>query len=194
MNEIESLEAEILGLTEKLARLRSANPGDEVTNYSFDTLNGPTTLRDLFAGRDKLLVIHNMGQGCRYCTLWADGLNGILAHLESAFSVVLVSKDPPELQRTFANSRHWKFRLASHQSSPYLAEQTNGNAPGAALYELHDDKIIRKNSCDFGPGDLYSPMWPLLALAGLDESSWTPQYRHWSPPQQLDDGGENLHD
>jgi len=194
MTEIESLEAEIRRLTQKLDDLRAARSGEEVANYSFDTLTGDTTLRDLFAGRDQLLVIHNMGQGCRYCTLWADGINGILDHLESAFSVVLVSKDPPERQRAFANSRHWRFRLASHQNSPYFAEQTNGNEPGAALYELHGDRITQKNSCEFGPGDLYSPMWHFLALAGLDESSWTPQYRHWSPPRKLDDGGQNLRD
>ena len=48
------------------------------------TLAGETTLLDLFGDRDTLLAIHNMGQGCRYCTLWADGFNGLLPHLESA--------------------------------------------------------------------------------------------------------------
>ncbi len=55
-----------------------------------------------------------MGQGCRYCTVWADGFIGFLPHLENAMSVVLLSKDPPELQRRFANERGWRFRLASH--------------------------------------------------------------------------------
>lgn len=163
MSEIESLEAEIHSLGQKLAKLRAENPGTEVPDYSFETLEGPTTLRNLFAGRNQLLVIHNMGQGCRYCTLWADGLNGILDHLESALAVVLVSKDSPDLQRSFANSRHWKFRLASHQNSSYLEEQTKGNEPGVALYELRGETIVRKNASPFGPGDLFSPMWHLLS-------------------------------
>ena len=83
-------------------------------NYLFDTLNGQTTLLELFADQDRLLVIHNMGQGCRYCTLWADGLNGFVPHIESGMALVLVSKDAPELQRRFANSRAWRFQLASH--------------------------------------------------------------------------------
>ncbi|MFT7301516.1 MAG: hypothetical protein ACI8UZ_000350 [Akkermansiaceae bacterium] len=37
MNEIESLAAEILGLTQKLVRLRSAQPGEKVSNRSFET-------------------------------------------------------------------------------------------------------------------------------------------------------------
>tara|TARA_B100001123_G_C14814729_1_gene829773 strand:+ start:144 stop:287 length:144 start_codon:yes stop_codon:yes gene_type:complete len=46
-----------------------------------------------------------MGQGYRYCTLWADGFNGFLSHLEDAMSVVLISKDDPKKQRKFANER-----------------------------------------------------------------------------------------
>ncbi len=63
-----------------------------------------------------------MGQGCRFCTLWADGLNGVLAHLESAVSVVLLSRDPPRLQRDFANSRNWRFRLVVSAKQKILKE------------------------------------------------------------------------
>ena len=74
--EITRIEQQIFELTRELNQLRSQNDGEEVRNYSFKTLNGPVTLLDLFGQQDTLLVIHNMGQGCRYCTLWADGLNG----------------------------------------------------------------------------------------------------------------------
>ena len=43
---------------------------------------------------------------------------------EAGQSVVLLSKDPPELQSRFANSRGWRFALASHAKSNYLSEQT----------------------------------------------------------------------
>jgi len=49
----------------------------EIRNYQFETLNGKTDLSSLLADKKLLLVIHNMGQACRYCTLWADGFNGI---------------------------------------------------------------------------------------------------------------------
>lgn len=93
-------------------------------NYTFDTLGGKTSLSELFGDHDQLLVIHNMGQACRYCTLWADGVNGLLPHLEDALSVVFVSKDPPAVQRRLANSRGWRFRQVSHAGGPYIGEQT----------------------------------------------------------------------
>ena len=196
--EIENLEQQIFELKAKLNELRRSSAGKDVRNYTFATLDGETTLLDMFGDKDKLLVIHNMGQGCRYCTLWADGFNGFLPHLESAMSVVLVSKDPPELQRQFANSRDWRFRLASHHGGDYICEQTvsdgSENMPGAVVYERDGNTIYRKNACAFGPGDDYCSMWSLLGLAGLSGADWTPQYAYWRRPDKLDDGGANLID
>lgn len=112
--DIQSLEQQIFELTERLAKLRAEEPGEEVQNYTFSTLDGETTLLDLFGEQSKLMMIHNMGQGYRFCTLWADGFNGFLPHLESAMSVILTSKDAPKVQRNFANNPGWRFRLASH--------------------------------------------------------------------------------
>jgi len=194
--DIRAIEQEIFELTQKLNTLRKAQPLEPVQNYIFQTQQGETSLLDLFDQKDKLLVIHNMGQGCRYCTLWADGFNGFVSHLESAMSLVLVSKDPPDLQRKFANDRGWKFKLASHGGGTYIQEQTvtpgENNSPGAVLYERHGDEIFRKNSCEFGPGDLYCSMWGLLGLAGMGEEDWTPQFNYWTRPGKLDDGGLNV--
>jgi len=193
---VADIERQIFELNVQLNELRRDNAGREVKNYNFETLDGKVSLIDLFGAHDKLLVIHNMGQGCRYCTLWADGLNGFLPHLESAMSVVLVSKDEPTLQRQFANSRGWRFKLASHGGGEYIREQTvledSDNMPGAVLYERSGEIISRKNACIFGPGDLYCPMWQFLGMAGFSEETWTPQYRYWQPPQRMDDGGQNL--
>jgi len=108
----------------------------------------------------------------------------------------MVSKDAPQLQREFANSRGWRFRLASHGGGKYIEEQTvmdgSTNMPGAVVYERDGDKIMRRLSSVFGPGDLYSPMWNLLGLAGMTEADWTPQFRYWRQPEKLEDGGENV--
>ncbi len=200
--EIIELEQQIFELTTKLQELRKSNSGEVVANYVFDTQAGETNLLELFGDHDRLLAIHNMGQACRYCTLWADGLNGFLPHLESTMAVVLVSKDSPEMQRTFANSRGWRFRLASHGGGDYAREQTvartvaegSTNMPGAVVYERKGDDIVRKNAVVFGPGDLYCSIWNILALAGLSEDNWTPQFNYWRRPEVLEDGGENLLD
>ena len=94
--DIAELEREIFDLTAKLNGLRRNAAPQQVPVYRFATLSGDVMLLDLFGGKQRLLAIHNMGQGCRYCTLWADGFNGMLGHLESVMSVVLLSGDPPE--------------------------------------------------------------------------------------------------
>jgi predicted dithiol-disulfide oxidoreductase (DUF899 family) len=198
-SDIQAIEQQIFQLNIKLVELRKDSRLDsDIPNYTFQTQDGESTLLDLFGDHDKLLLIHNMGQGCRYCTLWADGFNGFVPHLESALSVVLVSKDSPDIQRRFANSRGWRFRLASHLGGDYIREQSvqleQDNTPGAVVYERDGDKIYLKNACTFGPGDLYCSMWSLLGLAGMSAAEWTPQYSYWKRPAKLDDGGENVID
>ena len=193
---IAELEAEIAELTARLNAARRAATGRVVPDYPFRTLAGEARLSDLFAGHDRLLAIHNMGQGCRYCTLWADGMNGFLPHLETAMAVVLLSKDDPETQRRFANARGWRFRLASHAGGAYIREQTvmsgEDNVPGAVVYEKKDGALVRKNAVVFGPGDLFCSAWNFLALAGHGVDDWTPQFSYWRRPDTLDDGGDNL--
>lgn len=196
MTEIEQLEDEILKKTTRLYELRRSAPPALVKNYEFKTLEGKTTLLDLFAGKTKLFAIHNMGQGCRYCTLWADGFNPFLPHLESEFAVVLLSRDAPEVQRVFANSRGWRFRLASHGGGEYIREQSvhkgEDNYPGIVCYERKGNQIFKLNSAEFGPGDMFCSIWHILSLGGIGEDAWTPQYSYWERPQKLDDGGLNI--
>lgn len=193
-NEIQKTEKELYELVKKLEKLRRDNPPAEVKNYNFQTLEGETSLLELFGDKQVLFAIHNMGQGCRYCTLWADGFNAFLPHLESEFAVALLSKDSPELQRQFANSRGWRFRMASHGGGAYMNEQSvgEGNMPGMVCYVRKGDKIFRKNATPFGPGDQFCSLWDILSLAGRSEEDWTPQFRYWNPPGKLDDGGNNI--
>ncbi len=197
-DEIMELEMEIMQKITKLNELRKANRGDAVKNYRFETQAGETDLLSLFGDKQQLLLIHNMGQACRYCTLWADGFNGLVPHLESVISVVLVSKDDPATQREFANSRGWRFRLASHGGGEYAQEQQlydgQSNMPGAIVYEREGDTIYRKNACIFGPNDIYCAAWSLLGLAGIGEAEWHPQYRYWQPKEQLIDGGDRFNE
>ncbi len=197
--EIRKIEKQITELSERLMELRKETPeATEVPNYTFETTTGPTDLASLFCGKKILFAIHNMGQGCRYCTLWADGFNAFLPHLEDKFSVVLLTKDSPEAQQRFAHSRNWRFRMASHGGGAYITEQTvcagGDNTPGIVCYALEQGKIIRKGTASFGPGDLFCSIWHILALAGIGMDDWTPQYSYWKRPQAaaMDDGGQNL--
>lgn len=196
MTELQKAEKKLFEMTQKVAELRRKSAPTLVKNYTFKTLEGEASLEDLFGDKDILFLIHNMGQGCRYCTLWADGLNGSVPHLESHFAFALVSKDPPQTQRSFANSRGWRYRMASHGGSKYLKEQSvvpgEDNMPGLVCYTRKGSKIFRKNAVVFGPGDEFCSIWNILSLGGLGEEEWTPQYQYWKRPAKMDDGGKNL--
>lgn len=109
---------------------------------------------------------------------------------------MLLSKDPPELQRRFASSRQWRFRMASHGGGEYIREQTvvagENNMPGVVCYVRKGDDIFRRNATPFGPGDVFCAQWHLLSLAGIGEEEWTPQFNYWKRPATLDDGGSNV--
>jgi predicted dithiol-disulfide oxidoreductase (DUF899 family) len=198
LNEIQQTELEIANLVQKLETLRKDTPPVPVKNYQFKDFTGAVSLLELFGDKDTLFVIHNMGQACRFCTLWADGINGFLPHLEDQFSVVLLSKDDPETQRRFANSRGWRYRLVSHGDADYMKEHSttnNGNnSPGLVVYTRKGKEIFKKNSSAFGPGDLFCSLWHILSLAGIGNEEWTPQYNYWKRPSKLEDGGKNVRD
>ncbi len=197
-SEIQRLEEQLGEVVRQLAKARKEAGPVEVPNYTLQTVTGPVRLLDLFAGKDVLFAIHNMGQGCRYCTLWADGLNGFLPHLEDRFAVVLLSKDAPEAQQRMAHSRGWRFRMASHGDGEYIREQNvtpdHYGMPGMVCYQRDGDRILRKNVAVFGPGDEFCAIWPILSLAGLGDDDWNPQYHYWKRPEKhvMEDGGKNL--
>ncbi len=196
MTELQKAEKELFELTQKVNQLRRDSKLIKVKNYTFQNTEGEVTLLELFRNKDTLFLIHNMGQGCRYCTLWADGLNGFIQHIESQFAFVLVSKDKPEAQRQFANSRGWRFKIASHLGGDYIKEQTvmtgENNMPGIVCYVKQGNEIYRKNAAVFGPGDEFCPQWNILSLAGISTEEWTPQFNYWKRPEKMDDGGKNL--
>ncbi len=196
MTELQKAEKELFELTNKVAKLRRESKPIEVKNYTFQDTDGEVSLLRLFGDKDVLFLIHNMGQGCRYCTLWADGFNGFVQHVESQYSFAMVSKDSPQIQRQISNSRGWRFKMASHGGAEYIKEQTvsvgENNTPGIVCYIKKDDQIFRKNSASFGPGDEFCSQWNILSLAGVSTEEWTPQFNYWKRPEKMDDGGKNL--
>src|SRR6185312_8327527 len=97
--------AEIAGLRKKMRPLQQEIEPQEVPDYDFSTGAGTARLSELFGDKDSLFVVHNMGAGCPYCTLWADGFNGVLPHLENRAAFVVTSPDAPATQEKFKAGR-----------------------------------------------------------------------------------------
>jgi predicted dithiol-disulfide oxidoreductase (DUF899 family) len=182
---IDELEKEILDKKKELAELRRAQPREVVKDYTFETSQGEVRLSELFEGRQDLLVIHNMGQACRYCMLWADGFNGVLPHLENRTAVVMVNPDPVEHQQKFAKDRGWNFKIVRDASGEFSkatgmhGEEPNSFWPGATGFTRGEDGSVKRvASAPFGEGDDFCATWHLLDLLADGWNEWDPKYRY----------------
>ena len=139
-------------------------------------------LSDLFAQKKDLIVVHNMGSSCPYCTMWADGLNGLLPHLENRASFAVSSPDEPAAQKEFASSRGWNFKMVSTKGTSFAKdmgfEKDGMPQPGVSVFYKDGEKIIRVGRDDFGPGDAYCPTFPLFDLLKDGTGSWQAKFQY----------------
>src|SRR6266545_843481 len=94
---------QISDLRGKIREMQQSVEPKEVGDYTFATRDGPVRLSQLFGDKASLFVIHNMGASCPYCTLWADGFNGFLPHIENRAAS---PSRRPTIRRRRRNSRH----------------------------------------------------------------------------------------
>lgn len=183
LTEIQRLEQQIADDKRRLAELRRSAPNETVDDHVLRAADGDIRLSELFGDRDELVLIHNMGGSCSYCTLWADGFNGLLPHLEDRAAFVVVSPDAPDAQRTIAETRGWNFAMASSVGTNFHEQLGSGSgeeaSPGVSTFvRASDGSIERVAYANFGPGDNYCPVWDLFDL--LPESQWGPKQRYES--------------
>ena len=107
---------------QKLAELRRRLPHEPVSDYQLQGADGPVSLSALFGEKEDLILVHNMGSGCSYCTMWADNFNGVAHHLQDRAAFALVSADSPSAQQEFARGRGWRFPIYSAAGSTFTAE------------------------------------------------------------------------
>ncbi len=168
-----------------LSDLRRARPPEDLADH---VLHGPAgaevRLSALFGRKDDLLVVHNMGSGCPYCTLWADGFAGILPHLADRAAFAVVTPDPPEPAARFAASRGWRFRLLSDVAGAFtraagFADTDGSPLPGVSAFRRGPDGAIRQVArASFGPGDEFCSLWHLFALLPGGAGSWEPRFTY----------------
>ncbi len=178
----EALESEIGKIREKIAALRKERAPEPVQDYELTGGDGAKVrLSALFGDRRDVVLVHNMGSRCPMCSMWADGLNGLLAHLENRAAFVVSSPDPVDVQRQFAESRGWKFRMVSLGDSTLAADLGFRNAkgnywPGMSVLRRQDDgSIVRVGKTSFGPFDDFCPMFHIVALFPEGQNDWWPK-------------------
>jgi len=187
MDEIIALQKEIREKQNELIELRRKAPLEEIKDYNFTDKNGKTiSLESLFENSDELLVVHNMGQKCKYCTMWADGFRGYNKIISDRMPWVLTSPDSYQDLKIFAESRDWNFNYLSFNGTDfakdlgfeYEKEGRTWYMPGVSALIKKDNKIFRAAKDSFGPGDLYNPAWHFYDLFPKGANGWQPKYEY----------------
>ena len=151
-----------------------------VEDYLFDGADGEVRLSGLFGSKDDLFVIHNMGKGCDYCTMWADGYNGVYAYLASRAAFVVSSPDAPATQAAFAASRGWRFPMVSHARSSFARDmgyrdESGRCLPGVSVFRRDGGGIFRVSDTGLGPYDDFCSVWHFLDLLPGGANGWSPR-------------------
>lgn len=188
--EIDELERELVEKKKRINELRSKLQGKRVENYIFQGVDEEVSLLELFGDKDELIVIHNMGKSCPYCTLWADGFNGIYHHIIEKAAFVLTSPDSPAVQEDLAAERGWVFPILSTCNNSFkedLGYRKGGeNYPGVSvLTKDQEGNIYHHTEADFGPGDEYCVLWSLFDLLPSGYADFQPQKKISKSPFQL---------
>ncbi len=184
-DELRELEAEMSTLQARINEARRRAGAMAVQDYTLQTTNGaPVKLSELFGDKRDLIVVHNMGQKCVYCTLWADGFVGFADHLNSRAAFVLCSADEPATARAFAASRNWPYRVVSGHGSTFTHDmgfqpKPDEVWPGVSTFHRSTDGMIsRIATAGFGPGDSFCGIWHMLDMLKDGPASWEPKYTY----------------
>ncbi len=159
---ISALEADLKALRQSAA--------EAAGDYQFADGNGAVALAELFGDKNELVVVHNMGSSCPYCTMWADGYSGVTSYIEERAAFVVASPDAPAAQQAFAKERGWKFRMVSSQGNSFFGdmgfEDGDGNPfPGVSSFRRRGDGSVEHlASAAFGPGDKFCSVFSFFDL------------------------------
>ncbi len=186
---------------DELTEARRALPWERVAEpYVFERTRGTATLADLFDGRSQLAVYHFMfgaddTAGCKSCSFWADGFNGIAQHLAHRdVSFVAISRGPLAKLLAYKQRLGWSFEWVSSASSTfnrdyavsfsaeelargkvtynYAAQAVGPEMPGISVFCKDADGAVFHTYSSFGRGiEVVNPAYQFLDMVpkGRDE-------------------------
>lgn len=194
---------------EQVAQLRRELPPGPVVDKDYCFREGPQDLADndpdhyfgahlseLFtAERDTLIVQHLMfspdrDAACPMCSMWTDGFNAVVRHVEQRTSFVVIAKTQLDKLRAWGRDRGWdRLRLLSSYDTSFNADFGVELAPDRQLPALSafrcgsDGSIVH---CYTTVGslverhhramDLFTPVWNLLDLLPEGRGDWMPSH------------------
>lgn len=180
---------DVLDAKKRLAEAIKARPPEPINNYTLAHAGSGSavTLAALFGTHRELLVVHNMGKRCPYCTLWADGFASMYKHIANRCAFVLTTPDDPTTAAAFASARGWTFPVVSHAGTTFAQEMGYRGDDGkygvfrpgiSALWKDDAGAILRTGTRPFGPGDDFCSLWPMMDLLKNGVGGWEAKFHY----------------
>jgi len=195
---------------ERVAELRRRLPLDTPLPTDWVLREGPRDLAsgdepvcelplsELVGPKRTLVLMHFMFGGaqenpCPMCTMWADGYDGVVPHLQQHVDFGVVVAGDLSRIRGHARTRGWRnVRLLSCEGSTMksdLAMETpdGGQLPGVSVFARRDGAVrhFYTGSAIMADGhyrgmDLLSPVWNFLDLLPDGRPDWMPSLDYGS--------------
>lgn len=186
---LEELEKEITDRHNERRALLQEISAMDIEDYTLlDRDGNEVRFSSLFGEKEELIVIHNMGRSCPYCTLWADGFNGVTEHISDRAAFALTSPNEPGTLKEFAEGRGWRFPIYSVSQSSFASdmgftsENENGKTmywPGYSVFVKEESGKMRRVAKDFfGPMDPYAGIWHMFANLPAGSDEWYPKFSY----------------
>ncbi len=179
---IAALEAEIEARYNEISELRIKDMPMPWQDYQFVGGDGESVrLSQLFGDKDRLILVHNMGRQCPYCTVWADGFSDSYHRISARTAFVVTSKETIEAQNRNIQERSWQFPMVSSRDNRILEDLgfLDGDTvyPGLAYFSRNENgEILYRSKHTFGSGDQFGMLWHILDLVGKwDPSEYKPR-------------------
>jgi predicted dithiol-disulfide oxidoreductase (DUF899 family) len=92
--------------------------------YTFQSTNGPVTLKDLFGTKSQLIIYHFMfeptaDEGCHGCSFMAANFPNLDHLAQKDTALVAISRAPIEKIMLYKEKNHWKFPWVSSSANDF---------------------------------------------------------------------------
>lgn len=178
LTKIDPAEKKLAGIAKKIAALekeartvRARAKKHRVGDYELTRADGDKVkLSELFGDKDRLVLIHNMGMSCPYCTMWADGFNALWKNVAEKAAFALVNNDEPVDQARAAAARGWSFPVVSAKGTSLFKDLGFADAKGdwypgvSTLVRKKSGALERYAGAPFGPGDKFNSVFSFFDL------------------------------
>lgn len=169
-------------------------PADLTRNAESDLFS--TRLSELFCdAKNELIVQHMMfapssESGCPMCSMWVDGIDGAVHHLNDRVNFVVVARAPIGKLRDWGRRRGWRrVRLLSSFDNSFNADfgvelAEDRQLPAISVFTKEESGEIRHFYTSEGSlaerhhraMDLYTPVWNLFDLLPNGRGDWFPKH------------------